>query len=104
VGGPAGQKVRWAVRIERGGAGVKVFIPVAGPDGWSTATATAEISLVAEGLAVGEPDWKDAAWVGQEAMIVVDPAGFVDGDFMARVRLTAGIEQVVLSAGRVRIG
>jgi hypothetical protein len=93
------------VRVERGGSGLYVFVPIDGPPGWSPAQVQAEMALVAPDVTPGVADWHAAVWQAEEARWLLTNAAYpVDGDYLLKVRLTAGSEQVVLTSGRVRLG
>ena len=89
--------------IERGSK-IYVYGQVDGPTGWDRTTAQIEAALVAEGADPAGPDWKAAAWQGEDARYLVDTASVVNGRYVLKWRVTAGQEQVVLTAGRVTVG
>lgn len=101
------------MRVERGGTGLYVFVPVDGPAGWSTATVSAEMALVTPDVTPQPADWHSATWQGTvsglpgtvEARWLLQPPSYPqDGDYLLKIRLTAGSEQVVLTSGRVTLG
>jgi hypothetical protein len=92
------------VRVERGGGSINLFVPVQGPPGWDPTGTTAELALVIPGTVPASGDWHGATWDGEEARYLWDPVTWQDGDYHVKVRLSAGQEQVVLSAGRVTLG
>lgn len=85
-----------------------MLIPVDGPPGADLTAYTAEVALTADdGTEPGEADWHPANWIGGEAALLVGPGGgttYPPGNYMAWVRITAGLERPALSSGRVRIG
>ena len=92
------------MKVERGGGSVNLFIPVEGPDGWTPGSTTAEVALVAPGTTPVTNDWHAGTWDGTEVRYLWNPATWQDGDYLAKVRLTAGQEQVVKTASRVTLG
>ncbi len=75
----------------------------------ATEGVTAEIALVHEGDVPIEADWHLANWVSTEvAALLVGPGPggvlYANGDYIVKVRLTAGSEKPVFTSGRVRIG
>lgn len=93
------------MRVERGGTGLYVFVPIDGPAGWSPATVSAEMALVTPDVTPGTPDWHAATWQAEEARWLLTQAAYpVNGDYLLKVRLTAGTEQIVLTSGRVTLG
>jgi hypothetical protein len=93
------------LRVERGGTGLYVFVPIEGPPGWAPGSVTAEMALVVPGTTPQSGDWHTATWQAAEARWLLQQSAFpVDGDYLLKVRLTAGAEQVVLTPGRVTLG
>jgi hypothetical protein len=95
------------MRIERGATGPYLFIPVYkhGQAQWDTTDVAVEVALILDDQRVPtEADWHDAVWEGTEARYLVNVADWADGEYMARVRLTAGMEQVAVPSARVTIG
>ena len=93
------------MNIERGGGSVNVFVSIeSGPPGWDPATTTAEVAIVAPGTVPGAGDWHAGTWQGEKVRYLIDPGDFADGDYLIKVRLSAGLEQVPLTSGRLTIG
>ena len=91
------------MNIERGGGSVNLFVPIDGPDGWLPSSVTAELALIVPGATPQPGDWHAATWQGTEARWLLNPAGYPDGTYLCKARLSAGLEQVVLTSGRVTI-
>lgn len=92
------------MRVERGGGSINLFVPVDGPDGWSPGTTTAEVAIVGEGVTPAAGDWHSGNWSGTEIQYLWNPAAWVNGDYIVKVRLTAGLEQVVKTSTRLVLG
>jgi hypothetical protein len=66
---------------------------------------TAEVALVTPDSVPGISDWHPATWQGEEARWLLPLASYpVDGDYLLKVRLTAGSEQVVQTSARITLG
>jgi hypothetical protein len=60
---------------------------------------------VAPGVTPGTSDWHGCTWDGSDARYLWNPAAWADGDWVCKVRLTRGQEQVVKTAGgRIVLG
>jgi hypothetical protein len=86
-----------------------ILIPVTGPQD-DLSIYGVEVALTAEGVS-DQPvpgDWKTGTWLpvgsAKEAALLHRPGDYPAGQYMAWARVTASPEQVVLRAGRVRIG
>ena len=92
------------MRLERGSGHVYVYVPIMGPEGWAPGSTTAELAFVTPGHDPVEQDWQDAVWEGEQVKLLTDVVTLPDGDYLVKVRLTAGLEQVVLTSGRAVVG
>ena len=69
-----------------------------------------EAALIADnGTEPADGDYSPASWISGRLALLVGPGGngaisYPAGDYFAFARITAGVEQVVLPSGRVRIG
>jgi hypothetical protein len=69
-----------------------------------------EAALIADdGTEPLDVDYQAASWISGKIALLIGPGGngavqYIAGDYFAFARITAGIEQVVLPSGRVRIG
>jgi hypothetical protein len=86
-----------------------VYIPIDPPASAGDVTQyLAEAALIADdGTEPAEGDYHPADWIAGEVALLVGPGGDVQydaGDYFAFARITAGVEQVVLPSGRVRVG
>ena len=84
------------------------YIPVDAPPGIDPTLYPCDIAIIDDdGTEPEEADWYEAIWLDGEAALLLGPgsaADFPDGEYMAFVRVSAGIERPVLPSGRVRIG
>jgi hypothetical protein len=90
------------------GSRLWILVPVYGP---SLEGVSAEIALAPAEEEPEEADWHLASWMGDEAALLGGAPGagggaveYPFGEYMLRLRLTAGSERVVLPSGRVRVG
>lgn len=92
-----------------------MFVPVTGPLGTDLTQYPVELALIADtGTEPADADYHAGQWLapdtaaGKQAALLVGPGGggvtYLPGEYMAYVRITAGLERPVLRAGRVRIG
>jgi hypothetical protein len=83
-----------------------VYIPVTGPDDVDLSTTVMSIALRLEATG-GEPadaDYKPAIWNGTEAVMLISKGDYLDGQYLAFVRVVRAPEDVRMIGGRIRIG
>ena len=90
------------------GSRLYLYVPITGPTGWDPGDVTGELALAVDG---DDPEWHEADWVGQELRLLVGTVGtgggaieYADGEYVAKARLTVGLERVVTTAHRVQVG
>ena len=90
-----------------------MLIGVSGPVGWDPGVVQAEVCLVLPGVVPGAADWHPGAWqaptaaevasLTRQVLWVVNSAALLSGEYLAKVRLTSGVQQVVKTSGRVTV-
>jgi hypothetical protein len=94
---------------------VYLFIPLSGPAGtdWAALPPPLIALIRDDGSEPSDTDFTTGVWMapdpasGPEAALLVGPGGTVAlpaGTYMAFARLVAGVEQVTVPSGRVRVG
>jgi hypothetical protein len=87
-----------------------MYISLDGPDTAGDLTQyPVQVALIPDnGSEPGDGDWHDADWIDGQAALLLgpgSPAGaWTSGDYYAFARITAGLEELVLPSGRVRVG
>jgi hypothetical protein len=83
-----------------------VQVAVTGPAGLDLSELDVELAVVADGQVPDVGDWKDGAWIGSSAAVLIGPGSSLElmpGTYDVYVKITSSPEIPVLPSGSIHI-